>query len=292
MRLGRVPSVILIVGWPVVIPAADFLRGDVDGSGRLAVSDAIRTLLHLFQGDSAAVPCADAADTDDSGGIDLADAVHLLSGLFLGGPVPAAPFPACGEDPTEDALGCEEACPPMIVYLERELRADGLFVVIDRSERMLVSGDLARVKMETERLIQALPLGVEFGVIFFAADVIAFPGNGTPAESTDAMKASGLAFIRNTPGARSGETCGLAALLEALEFAKSARGRNPAILYVSAGGATCMGEDEAANARQLLETVTAENAGLARIHTFACSGFGNFLEELARRNGGTAPMCP
>jgi hypothetical protein len=90
---------------------ADFLRGDVDGSGRLAVSDAIRILVHLFRGDPAAVPCADAADADDSGAIDLADAVHLR--LFLGGPVPAAPFPACGEDPTQDGLGCEEACPPL-----------------------------------------------------------------------------------------------------------------------------------------------------------------------------------
>jgi hypothetical protein len=280
-----------ILGFSGGLPAADFLRGDVDGSGRISVSDAIRILVHLFQGDPAAVPCADAADADDSGAIDLADAVHLLSGLFLGGPAPAAPFPACGVDPTEDALGCEEACPPMIVYLERELRADGLFVIIDRSERMLVSGDLARIKTETERLIQDLPLGVEFGVIFFAANVIAFPGNRTPAESTDAMKASAVAFIRNTPPGSAG-SCGLAALLEAMEFAKGARGRNPAILYVSDGGGTCSGEDEAAYAHRLLETVTAENAGLARIHTFSCFGFGNFLEQLARRNGGTAAMCP
>ena len=116
-----------ILGFSGGLSANDFLRGDVDGSGRLAVSDAIRILVHLFQGDVAAVPCADAADADDSGAVDLADAVYLLSGLFLGGPAPAAPFPACGEDPTEDALGCEEACPPASVFVGREVRADGVF---------------------------------------------------------------------------------------------------------------------------------------------------------------------
>jgi hypothetical protein len=88
-----------------------------------------------------------------------------------------------------------------------------------------------------------------------------------------------------------GGTCGLGALLAALEFARNSRGRSPAILYVSHGGGTCGGPDEAAYLERLLDVVTAANAGLARIHTFGAIGIGalgqRFLERLALRNGGT-----
>ena len=269
--------------------AVDFLRGDVDGSGRIAVSDAIRILLHLFQGDAAAVPCADAADADDSGAIDLADAVHLLSVLFLGGPAPAPPFPACGEDPTEDALGCDQACPPASVYFGREVRADGLFIVMDSSGGMLDSGELARAKAEAGRLIESLPPGTEFGVIFSRADAVVFPADGTPAQSTDGMKALAVEFIRNTM-ITSGPNCPLAGLLAALEFAENSGGRSAAILYVSEGEGTCRGLDERAYLEEVLETVTATNAGLARIHTFKPFLGGllaeRYMERLAIRNGG------
>lgn len=269
---------------------ADFLRGDVDGSGRLAVSDAIRILVHLFQGDPTAVPCADAADADDSGAIDLADAVQLLSGLFLGGMAPAAPFPGCGPDPTEDGLGCEEACPPASVYFGREFRADGMFFVIDHAGGMLDSGELLRAKAETQRLIDGFPLGVEFGVIFFRGEVIAFPEAGRPAESTDEMKASSAVFMRNEP--RSGGNCVLPALLAALEFVVNSHARSPAVFYVSSGDGTCQGADEVEYLEKVLETVAAANAGLARIHTFQPVSIGGvpgqrFLEQLALRNGGT-----
>ena len=92
MRLG-ILSLVLVGVWTSVVrvPAADFLRGDVDGSGRLSVSDAIRILAHLFQGDASAVPCLDAADTDDSGAIDLAD--PSTSCLVSSSAVPFLPLP-------------------------------------------------------------------------------------------------------------------------------------------------------------------------------------------------------
>ena len=293
MRLFRKTSTALlaaILGLSGGLPATDFLRGDVDGSGRIAVSDAIRILAHLFQGDGAAVPCADAADTNDSGLIELADASQLLSGLFLGGPAPAAPFPACGEDPTEDALGCDQACPPASVYFGKEFRADGLIVVIDHGGAMEDSGELVRAKAETSRWIERLTVGVEFALIFFRAEVIAFPTTGTPAESTDEMTASAADFMRNAP--RSGGNCVLPALLVALEFARKMRGRNPAVLYVSDGGGTCEGADEVPYLAEVLETVTTANAGIARIHTFQPGTISTlmgrrFLEQLAIRNGGT-----
>ena len=276
------------------LPAADLMRGDVDGSGRIAVSDAIRILLHLFQGDGSAVSCEDAADVDDSGALDLADAIHLLSGLFLGGPVPAAPFPACGSDPTEDELGCDEACPPLSVYFGKEFRADGLFFVIDHSGTAVNAGGLMRAKSETERLIVALPPGIELGIIFSAGAFIAFPTNGRPAESTEEMKASAISFVRNMSSGRG--SCDMPALLAALEFVRNSRGRSPAVFYVTDGLGSCMGAEESAYHHLLIETVTAANAGLARIHTFQVSPdnqlHDRFLEDLALRNGGTYTELP
>jgi hypothetical protein len=295
-RLRSVFSVLaaFVLVLPRDLPAADFLRGDVDGSGRVAVSDAIRILLHLFQGDASAVPCADAADADDSGAIDLADAIRLLSGLFQGGSAPAAPFPGCGADPTDDALGCEEACPPLSVYFEKEFREDGLFFVIDRSGTMQDNGELGRAKQETERLIEALPTGVEFGIIFSDANRIRFPFNGQPAESTEEMKASAVAFIQGTPGGSG--SCDLPSLLTALDFARASRALSSAVFYVTDGGGTCSGAEESAYLERLRDTVTAQNAGLARIHTFQVSPGrqlqDSHLEDLALRNGGTYTPLP
>jgi hypothetical protein len=49
-----------------------------------------------------------AADANDDGGAGISDAVYSLGYLFLGGPTPPAPYPGCGTESTEDALGCED----------------------------------------------------------------------------------------------------------------------------------------------------------------------------------------
>jgi len=82
-----------------------FVRGDADSNGRLAITDPIVLLRHLFQG-GAAPYCADAADADDSGKLDLTDAVRVLEYLFREGPQPPPPFPGPGLDETADDLGC------------------------------------------------------------------------------------------------------------------------------------------------------------------------------------------
>jgi hypothetical protein len=82
-----------------------FVRGDANGDGGVDIADAVKILLALFAGSAA--DCRDALDADDSGGAEITDAVHLLEYLFLKGPAPAAPFPAAGEDATEDGLDCK-----------------------------------------------------------------------------------------------------------------------------------------------------------------------------------------
>jgi hypothetical protein len=84
--------------------AGGFLRGDVNTSGLVELSDALAVLVHLFGGRT--ILCQDAADADDSGTLSLSDAMVILNFLFKGGPPPAAPFPAIGTDATTDSLSC------------------------------------------------------------------------------------------------------------------------------------------------------------------------------------------
>jgi hypothetical protein len=105
-------------------PAGGFVRGDVDASGQINITDAIFLLGYLFQG-TATPPCIDAADVDDlgAGAANITDAIFLLGWLFQGTDKPPAPAPAqaayevpgdCGPDPTgDDGMDCAafEPCP-------------------------------------------------------------------------------------------------------------------------------------------------------------------------------------
>ena len=65
------------------------------------------TLNFLFLGGEAP-ECFDGADSNDDGAINISDAIATLNYLFLGGPAPPEPGPrTCGEDPTDDPMGCE-----------------------------------------------------------------------------------------------------------------------------------------------------------------------------------------
>jgi len=82
-----------------------FRRGDSDNNGAVNITDAINTLNWLFQGNTPAPTCLDAADADDNGDTNITDAIFTLAFLFSGGVVPPDPHHAiCGPDPTDDAL--------------------------------------------------------------------------------------------------------------------------------------------------------------------------------------------
>jgi len=86
-----------------------FRRGYANADAQLDLADAIQLLMHLFAGTG--MPCRDADDINDDGQNDIADPIVLLNYLFTNGPRPADPFEACGKDPTDDPLGCEEYPP-------------------------------------------------------------------------------------------------------------------------------------------------------------------------------------
>jgi len=83
-----------------------FVRGDPNADRSIDISDALAILLDLFAGVPARADCRDALDVDDSGILNTTDAVRLLDFLFRGGAAPPAPFPGAGEDPTPDAIPC------------------------------------------------------------------------------------------------------------------------------------------------------------------------------------------
>ena len=110
MRLlpcGLIGLVLALVAHPRVCRGdVEFIRGDVNGDGRVTISDAIRLVLWL-DNDYDPPPCRDAADVDDNGVIDSVDVDYLLQSWDLGGrPIPP-PFPEPGPDPTPDDLTCD-----------------------------------------------------------------------------------------------------------------------------------------------------------------------------------------
>ena len=87
-----------------------FVRGDSNGDSDVNISDASFTLRYLFQGGRDPA-CLLALDANDDSQVDISDAAFTLGYLFLGGPQPPAPYPRCGTDDADEALGCETSPP-------------------------------------------------------------------------------------------------------------------------------------------------------------------------------------
>ncbi len=132
--IRRSPTAVFALGTLLFLPLVSlgagaesldgpFIRGDVDGDGRLTITDGIGIVQFLLL-NGPAVDCFNALDADDSGVLSIADSVHLFAFLFTGGAAPPPPHPACGSDGTADPLGCvrHPACPSPA---PRSLRARG-----------------------------------------------------------------------------------------------------------------------------------------------------------------------
>ena len=82
-----------------------FLRGDINGDGRINLTDVV-ALLRVLNDTDPVPSCADALDVNDDGSIDAGDRDHLSD--FVGGSVSSLPdpFPEPGIDPSGDNLSC------------------------------------------------------------------------------------------------------------------------------------------------------------------------------------------
>jgi hypothetical protein len=84
----------------------EFRRGDTNDDGKNNLADAVWILNESFRMGTA-TPCQKAADANDDGTVDaIVDAAYIIAYQFESGSAPPAPFGACGEDPTADALDC------------------------------------------------------------------------------------------------------------------------------------------------------------------------------------------
>ena len=100
-----------------VVPAGPrIVRGDSNSDGSINLTDGVIPLLYLFSGGDAPA-CMDSADANDTGAIEITDAIIIFGWLFTGGNAPAPPGPTspgylssdCGEDLSEDGIGCERS---------------------------------------------------------------------------------------------------------------------------------------------------------------------------------------
>lgn len=268
-----------------------FQRGDADSSGSVNVADAIRIFLFLFAGDgSLPLPCLDAADADNSGDITLTDGIRILTFLFGHTRSLPPPFHKCGTDPSTDALGCASytGCPGV----RRELLDDAEVVifVIDRSGTMFDSGEIQIARREVLDAISNFPESGELGVFFFDASLTGLPSSGPPLPASPDNKTSLVRFVDQMPGGHA--TCQQPALEAAFNMlARSNRGRK-AIIYLSDGGGTCPGQDEAIYLRDTLKAVKALNTSNVTVHAAEVGEQGSgtlnqkYLRDLAEQNGG------
>lgn len=89
-----------------IIDQPTFIRGEVNGDGRVDIADAVVVTLYVSNLWSGPI-CEAAFDVDDNGSIQLTDGIYLLSFQFLDGPAPPAPFPLPGMDSTPPFLPCD-----------------------------------------------------------------------------------------------------------------------------------------------------------------------------------------
>jgi hypothetical protein len=268
-----------------------FSRGDVNDDYRLNISDAVKILLYLFQGDTEIEGCLDAADLDDDGTIQITDGIYLLQYLFNGGPEPRWPFPYCDVDRTADDLTCVqfESCDPVRRSCGRPFDGDSVLFVIDRSGSMQDSGELAIAKHVVANAVSGLSEDVEFGIIFFDMGLKRYPADGAPLPATTETKEAALAFIEGMPGGNGG--CPLPALEEALQMLNLAPGETRVIAYIGDGGGTCQGMSESEYLDNMNATITAQNTTGVMINCIGILMTGRvmqalYMEELATDNGG------
>lgn len=112
-----IPGVLclLLVGPAPGIRSQDFIRGDVNGDGRVSLADC-HYLSNYLNRDGPPPGCLDAADINDNGEFhgtnnearkELFDLWDFLWNRSIRGSSLAAPFPDPGPDPTGDSLPCD-----------------------------------------------------------------------------------------------------------------------------------------------------------------------------------------
>lgn len=179
-----------------------FVRGDVNGDGKLDIADPILTLQYLF-GTDAQLPCEDAADANDDGVLNIADAVFELSFLFTPGVVMPEPSGEPGPDPTPDELTCGEAPSEAVtlIYSPRQCESDPWEdpAIADRAEELRVwvekqGGEVISVKVKNWDVPVCMACGCPRGYSL----IITVRGD----EAVGILLKAGFELVGDDPGPR------------------------------------------------------------------------------------------
>jgi hypothetical protein len=193
------------------------------------------------------------------------------------------PFDAIGEMDNE-----EEEAPEIFVFYGEQYEGDGIFFSCDKSGSMNQGTKWKQLQMEVIRNVQEFSERVQFGIVFFDAQLVKFPTSGHPADASPAMKAAATAFVMSTsPGHGS---CCKEALLTCLQFANQSTAKRKVIIHLADGMTTCPGHDRNVYGQQTLSEVTSRNTQRAKINTICLMDGENnstFMRTLAGMNGGT-----
>lgn len=193
------------------------------------------------------------------------------------------PYDAVGNN--ED----DEDAPEVVSFYGQTLEGDGFFYVIDRSGSMQDSGELGIAKREVTKNVTEFSDRVQFGIVFFAKDVLKFPQSGQPAEANPGMKSSATSWVQSMAG-NSGSCC-LAGFTAVLQLANQSSSKRKVIVYLGDGGGTCSGEDETTYLNKTRSSVSAQNFQRIQINTIGVLTLNplneKFLKDIAASSGGT-----
>lgn len=141
----------------------EFLRGDVNGDGRVVPIQEVKALFSWGFGGGEEPPCFDAADVDNNGVVStLNEVLYLLNWGFTGGDPPPAPGPeACGVD-TGVSVGCDTSPDPCPGVAPNLVENDDYILAVS-NELVAASSPDAMVLVTLDHTGDPI-IGYQFGV--------------------------------------------------------------------------------------------------------------------------------
>lgn len=190
------------------------------------------------------------------------------------------PFDAIGEK--ED----EEEAPEIVIFYGQQYEGDGIFFVVDKSSSMNQNGRWKKVQQDTVKNIQQFSERVQFGICFFDASQVMFPGSGRPADANPAMKGAAISMVMSTQTGHG--SCYKEALVKTLMMANQSTSKRRIIICMGDGEVSCSGGTD--DPTTALAQIKARNVNGVKINTICVSDTGQgepFMRNLAAQNNGT-----
>jgi hypothetical protein len=195
------------------------------------------------------------------------------------------PFEAGGN--SED----EEEAPEIVVFYGQQYEGDGVFFCCDKSGSMNEGTKFKKLQQEVVKNLTQFSERVQFGIVFFDAQMVKFPTSGQPATASAPLKAAGIAMVLSTTPGHG--TCQKPALIACLQYAQLSSAKRKIIIYLSDGFATCPNFNPAQYAQEALNEITQRNTGKVHINTICIGPPGvsnvdeDWMRKLASMNSGS-----